>query len=440
MVWSNGVLVDQEINQWEEVFEMEKTGLVLGGGGTRGSYEIGVWMALRDLEIESEIGGVAGTSIGALNMALFAQGDLQSAMTLWTELSKDDIVHVDAQKIVLTLATALVAATAPQEAIKLARHITPDTIYKTGVFSQGYIKRIINQYIDPIKLLLSPRDLYACCCQIPLMKPKYFSLKERNAGPIASILLASAAIPVAFDAVKLNNHLYYDGGLQDNVPVRPLYELGYRRIIVVNLSPEKELRASAFPEAELYVITPQQKELFQDGITKALSFDPKMNMRRIYSGYRDAVGILANFPARCRNNLYKQRKSFLPARLNEVLRLKNGLDVVVFEAKIRILHNQRYVFLHVGTKMVGNAELTRACLMLATGFLLVFPDGRRSYVDLNTGEDHVYDFPLYLIKGQGVRGYMAFQLPADVSSFSLIISDHFNNAPKGPNHFMDFRI
>lgn len=276
---------------------MEKTGLVLGGGGTWGSYEIGVWMALRDLEIEPEINGVAGTSIGALNMALFAQGDLQNAITLWTELSNDDIVHVDAHKIGRFLISALVAAAAPQKAGMLARNIKPDTIYKTGVLSQTYIKQIISQYVNPIKLFMSPRDLYACCCQLPLLKPEYFSLKALNAGPIDSILLASAAIPMAFDAVKLNNHQYCDGGLKDNVPVRPLYELGYRRIIAVNLDPERELKASAFPEAKLYVITPQQKELFQGGITKVLSFDPKMNMQRIFAGYRDALGVLSTFPA-----------------------------------------------------------------------------------------------------------------------------------------------
>lgn len=419
---------------------MKKIGLVLGGGGARGSYEIGVWMALRDLEIEAEIGGVAGTSIGALNMALFAQGDLQGAITLWTELSKDDIVHVDAQKIGLALTAAFVAATVPQKAGTLARYIKPDAMYKTGMLSRTYIERIIRHYVDPVKIYMSPRDLYACCCQVPFLKAEYFSLKEQNAGPIASILLASAAIPVAFDAVKLNKHQYYDGGLKDNVPVRPLYELGYRRIIVVNLSPEKELETSAFPDADLYVITPQQNELFQGGITKVLSFDPETNARRIYSGYRDAIQVLANFPAQSRDNLYQHRETFLPAQLNEVLRLKNGLNVVVFGAEIRILRNQRYVFLHVGTQMAGNAELTQACLMLATGFLLVFPDGRRSYVDLNTGEDHMYDFPLYLVKGQAVRGYMAFRLPKGINSFSLIISDHFNNVPKGSNHFMDFSI
>lgn len=422
------------------IFKMEKTGLIFGGGGTRGSYEIGVWMALRDLELEPEIGGVAGTSIGALNMALFAQGDLQGATALWAGLTKNDIAHVDAQKIGVALTAAAVAATAPQKASMLARYIKPDTIYKTGVYSQDYIKRIIRQYVDPIKIYISPRDLYACCCKLPLLNPEYFSLKDRDAGPISSILLASAAIPLAFDAVKLNKHQYYDGGLRDNVPIQPLYELGYRRIIVVNLSPEKGLKTSAFSDAELYVITPRQAELFQGGITKALSFNPETNMQRIYSGYRDAIQVLGDFPAQSRDNLYRQRETFLPAQMNEMLRLKNGFNIMILGAEIRILHNQRYAFLHVRTQMAGNAELTKDCLMLATELQLAFPDGRRSYVDLDTGEDHMYDFPLYLTKGQTAQGYMAFPLPKDVSRFSVIITDRFNYAPKGTNYFMDFTI
>ena len=265
-------------------------------------------------------------------------------------------------------------------------------------------------------------------------------MKDHNAGPAASILLASAAIPVLFDAVTLNKNQYCDGGVRDNVPVRPLYELGYRRIIAVNLSPEKGLDRPGFPDAELTVITPRQKELFQGGITKVLSFDPETNLRRIFSGYRDAIQALGNFPAQGRDNLYQQREAFLPARLNEALRLENGLDIVVLGAEIRILRGQRYAFLHVRTQMAGNDGLPQECLMLATVLLLVFPDGRRSYVDLDTGEDQMYDFPLHLVKGQAVQGYMAFPLPEDISCFSLIITDRFDYAPKGSNHFMDFTI
>ena len=43
----------------------KKTALVLGGGGSRGAYEAGVWQALTELGIEIDI--VTGTSVGAIN-------------------------------------------------------------------------------------------------------------------------------------------------------------------------------------------------------------------------------------------------------------------------------------------------------------------------------------------------------------------------------------
>ena len=44
-------------------------GLVLAGGGTKGAYEVGAWKALRELGVD--ITAIVGTSIGAINGALF---------------------------------------------------------------------------------------------------------------------------------------------------------------------------------------------------------------------------------------------------------------------------------------------------------------------------------------------------------------------------------
>ena len=51
-----------------------KIGLVLAGGGARGTYQIGVWKALIELGIDKYIKVVSGTSIGAVNAMLFQQG------------------------------------------------------------------------------------------------------------------------------------------------------------------------------------------------------------------------------------------------------------------------------------------------------------------------------------------------------------------------------
>ena len=50
-------------------------GLVLAGGGTKGAYQVGVWKALKELNIN--VKGIVGASIGSLNGALFLQDDFK---------------------------------------------------------------------------------------------------------------------------------------------------------------------------------------------------------------------------------------------------------------------------------------------------------------------------------------------------------------------------
>ena len=65
-----------------------KRALVLSGGGSRGAYQCGAWQALRELNIR--IDGVYGTSIGAVNAALVAQGDLSGAARDIIRLAKEN--------------------------------------------------------------------------------------------------------------------------------------------------------------------------------------------------------------------------------------------------------------------------------------------------------------------------------------------------------------
>lgn len=69
---------------------MPKVGFVLGGGGARGSYEIGVWEALNELSIKPDI--VTGTSVGALNGALIAQGNFEAARDIWLSATNEKIL------------------------------------------------------------------------------------------------------------------------------------------------------------------------------------------------------------------------------------------------------------------------------------------------------------------------------------------------------------
>ncbi len=68
-----------------------KSALVLGGGGSKGAYEIGVWKALRELDIHFDI--VTGTSIGALIGAMVVQDDFAKAYDLWDHMDASQVIQ-----------------------------------------------------------------------------------------------------------------------------------------------------------------------------------------------------------------------------------------------------------------------------------------------------------------------------------------------------------
>ncbi|NLA13749.1 MAG: patatin-like phospholipase family protein, partial [Tissierellia bacterium] len=72
-------------------------GLVLEGGGARGAYHVGAYKAIRELNIE--IGGIAGTSIGAINGAMMVQGDYELLEKIWLSVDSYELFDLDEKTI-----------------------------------------------------------------------------------------------------------------------------------------------------------------------------------------------------------------------------------------------------------------------------------------------------------------------------------------------------
>jgi len=70
----------------ERIVAAGRIGLVLGGGGAKGAYQIGCWKALRESGIVN-FDAVAGTSVGALNAVLVAQDEFGKAESIWHDMS-----------------------------------------------------------------------------------------------------------------------------------------------------------------------------------------------------------------------------------------------------------------------------------------------------------------------------------------------------------------
>jgi NTE family protein len=89
---------------------------------------------------------------------------------------------------------------------------------------------------------------------------EYICLPEKENDYIRNAILATTALPVIYNPVRIGDKLYVDGGVKDNVPIKPLYDLGIRRFIVIELSTKSDIKnPEQFADAEIIDILPSHE-------------------------------------------------------------------------------------------------------------------------------------------------------------------------------------
>lgn len=197
-------------------------GLVLCGGGAKGSYEIGVWKALIDMDIDIDV--VTGNSIGALNSALVAQGDFKKALDLWYNFDAGKMLDVeDYEDLEMTAKTA-------NAIISLVK----DFYFSGGSDALEYKKAII-KYIDEDKVRKSNTKLGVVTVELEKLKPVEISIDEMPEGELVDYIMASSALAPAVKPYEFNGKKYIDGGYYDNMPVNLAGKMGADEFVVVDL-------------------------------------------------------------------------------------------------------------------------------------------------------------------------------------------------------------
>ena len=165
------------------VFKNNTVGLVLGGGGVRGFFHMGVIRGLQELKIK--VDQVTGTSIGAVIGAIYAADPEIDFEKLANEIN------------FLQLTQALVMAT------------QNGSNKSIETFLKRYIK------VDDFKDLKIP--LAFCATDINKKETVFF-----DRGKLFPGLVATVSIPGVFPAVKIDESFLVDGGVLNNVPVNLL--------------------------------------------------------------------------------------------------------------------------------------------------------------------------------------------------------------------------
>lgn len=264
--------------------------LVLAGGGAKGSYQIGAWEALQELGAVPYVGGIAGTSIGAVNALLFARGELGYAKNLWTDLSESCVRAENRQRL--------------KNIYKKEPHALGEAVVKDKFLTQNELRNALFQavsggYGDRIR---KNYRVYSTAVKKETWErgdpeATYMCWDQLSNEEIARAALASSAVPLVYNPVRLKNNLYYDGGIKDNVPVEPLCRDGYRRFIVIHLQRDGSGVRKVRDQLEKYGcravhIVPNPD--FEDGMLEMLRLTPEDTRERMKAGYRDTIRLHAD--------------------------------------------------------------------------------------------------------------------------------------------------
>jgi NTE family protein len=160
------------------------TGLVLSGGGARGIAHIGVIKALDEIGVKIDM--ISGTSAGSIVGCLYAAG-----------LKPEEMLD-----IVSTLS--------------IFRSVKPAWTWSGLLMMEGLVA-ILKKHVPHDKFSSLKIPLTVAATEVRKGEIHYIS-----EGDLIPAITSSCTVPGVFKPVAINGNLYLDGGLLDNLPVRPI--------------------------------------------------------------------------------------------------------------------------------------------------------------------------------------------------------------------------
>lgn len=200
-------------------------GIALEGGGAKGAYEVGAYLALK--KYVKNIDMIAGTSIGAINAALFVQGNLSQAINMWKNV--DSNVFGIAPNVIEKLKTK------PNlETLKKGFSEAKEIIDNKGI-SLEPLKKLIDEAIDEEKVRNSKIKLGLVTVNLSDFKQIEITIDDIPQGKLKEYLLASCYLPIFKSEKIIDDKYYLDGGFYNNLPISFLEKCGCDKIYAIRL-------------------------------------------------------------------------------------------------------------------------------------------------------------------------------------------------------------
>ncbi len=212
----------------------------LQGGGAHGAFTWGVLdRALEEPRMRIE--GISGTSAGAMNAAVLAdgytaggpEGAREALERFWRQVSDAALLSpLRRGPLDILLGQWTLDHSPLYVAMDVASRLFSP--YDLGMLAQNPLRDILAKNIDFERLRESPIKVFVTATNVRTGRGRLF----RNAELTPEALLASGCLPTLFQAVEIDGDPYWDGGYTGNPTMTPLVrECSASDTILVQINP-----------------------------------------------------------------------------------------------------------------------------------------------------------------------------------------------------------
>ena len=219
----------------------KRINLALQGGGAHGAFTWGVLdQILSDERLSIE--GISGTSAGAVNAVMLADGlcrggreEAQKRLAdFWRSASSNGNLPVLQRAVVERLLSFTPLEGTPAQAWfnALSRYFSP---YDVNPLNINPLKDLVERFVDFEKLRANADlQLFISATNVQTGRVRIFSRDKITADAV----MASACLPLLFRAVEIDGVPYWDGGYLGNPVIFPFFRAtATEDVLVVQINP-----------------------------------------------------------------------------------------------------------------------------------------------------------------------------------------------------------
>lgn len=245
---------------------------MLTGGGARAAYQVGVLRCIARQLPADAFDIITGVSAGAINAAFVASRSaplsvvIEELSEVWRRLELKDVIRIDSRSLARNLfgwGTKLISGGTPvTPRVQGLVDTTPLRQLLERLFAsneKGEIAGIAENIArcKPRAVAVTALDYttgqtvtWATGCDIEMWKrPLRRSVRETLT---VDHIMASAALPLVFPAVRLGKHWFGDGGIRQSAPLSPALHLGATRMLAISTHYAKSVSEADEPQVAGY--------------------------------------------------------------------------------------------------------------------------------------------------------------------------------------------